>query len=317
MKIVILDGYAANPGDLSWEALAALGELTVYDRTAGEDILSRSQEAELLITNKTPLSREIIQKLQKLKYIGTVSTGYNVVDTAAAAERGIPVCNVPSYCTKAVAQFTFALLFELSNRVQLHSDSVRAGNWSRCRDFCYWEAPLTELEHKTMGIVGFGNIGRVVSQIAVLLGMQVLVYTRSKKVLPEGCVSADFDTLLSKSDVISLHCPLTEETAGLIGESALSRVKPTAFLINTARGPIVEEAALARALNEGRLAGAALDVLSKEPPAADNPLLAARNCIITPHIAWASFDSRVRLIETVTENVRAFLEGHPQNVVNA
>ncbi len=317
MKIVILDGYVTNPGDLSWDALAGLGELELYDRTAEEEVYERAKDAEILITNKTPVPRALIERLPRLRYIGTQSTGYNVVDVEAAAERGIPVCNVPSYCTRAVAQFTFALLFELTSRVHLHSESVRAGDWSRCRDFCYWKVPLVELEGKTMGLVGFGNIGRLVAQIAVLLGMRVLVYSRSRKELPAGCAWVDFDTLLAHSDVLSIHCPLTQETAGLIGREALSRMKPTAFLLNTARGPVIDEIALADALNEGRLAGAALDVLGEEPPEADNPLLYAKNCVITPHIAWAALESRARLVETVAENVAAFLRGQPQNVVNA
>ena len=317
MKIVILDGHATNPGDISWQPIAELGELAVYDQTPVEEISRRAAGAEVLITNKTPISRETLEKLPALRYIGTLATGYNVIDVDAARERGIPVCNVPSYCTRAVAQMTFALLLSLTNHVMLHSDSVRAGTWCRSKEFCYWELPLYELEHKTMGILGYGSIGRAVAEAAQAFGMRILVYSRTPKELPKGWEWVGFEELLRRSDVLSLHCPLTPQTEQIIDEKALARMKPGAFLLNTSRGGLLAEQAVADALNSGRLAGAGLDVLSTEPPKADNPLLTAKNCLITPHIAWGAQDSRARLVATVAENIAAFERGEPQNVVNA
>lgn len=316
MKIVILDGHATNPGDISWRPVAELGELAVYDQTPVEEIPLRAAGAEVLITNKTPISRETLEKLPGLRYIGTLATGYNVIDVDAARERGIPVCNVPSYCTRAVAQMTFALLLSLTNHVTLHSDSVRAGTWCRSKEFCYWALPLYELEHKTMGILGYGSIGRAVAEAAQAFGMRILVYSRTQKKLPDGWEWVGFEELLRRSDVLSLHCPLTPQTEQIIDEKALARMKPGAFLLNTSRGGLLAEQAVADALNSGRLAGAGLDVLSTEPPKADNPLLTAKNCLITPHIAWGAQDSRARLVATVAENIAAFARGEPQNVVN-
>lgn len=316
MKIVILDGYTTNPGDESWKRLEALGELTVYDHTEPEQILPRTWDAEAVITNKTPLTRELLEGMESLRYLGTLSTGFNVIDLETARRLNVPVCNVPAYCTKAVAQMTFALLLELTNHVHLHSQSVRAGRWGHSKEFCYWEKPLIELEHKTMGILGFGSIGRAAAQIALAMGMKVLVYSRTPKELPSGCEWVDLKELFTHSDVVSVHCPLTPQTEGMINRELLSLMKPTAFLLNTSRGQVINERDLADALNQGRLAGAGLDVLAKEPPAEDNPLITAKNCVITPHVAWAAGESRQRLIDMVAENLEAFLRGKPQNVVN-
>lgn len=317
MNICILDGVTTNPGDLSWKGLEEMGTLTVYDSTAKEQILDRVSGNEILLTNKTPLDGEMIRKLHQtgLRYIGTLSTGYNVVDVETAADLGIPVCNVPTYCTQAVAQFTFALIFALANRVKEHSDSVHNGDWVQSRHFCYWNTDFIEMAGRTLGIFGFGNIGRAVAGIGLALGMNVLVSTRTRRDLPQGCQWVEPDELFAQSDVITLHCPLTKDTEKLINQHTLSLMKPTALLINTSRGAVIDEAALAHALNEGKLGGAGLDVLSTEPPASDNPLLTAKNCVITPHIAWAAKDARARLIQVVTENVRGFLEGKVQNNV--
>ncbi len=316
-RIVILDGYTLNPGDLDWSALSAIGDLTVYDRTPPELILERAAGAEIVLTNKTPLTREIIAGLPEMKYIGVLATGYNVVDTAAARERGIPVTNVPGYGTAAVAQHVFALLLELTQRTGLHSDSVRAGDWTRSPDWCYWRTPLVELSGLTMGIVGFGAIGRAVARIAHAFGMQVIAATRTPRADEGGVTFTGVDDLFRRADVVSLHCPLTPETQGLVNAARLAAMKPSAFLINTGRGPLIVEQDLAGALHRGTIAGAALDVLSSEPPAADNPLPAAPNCLITPHLAWAALASRRRLLDTVAENIRAFLSGSPVHVVNA
>lgn len=316
MKLVILDGYTTNPGDVDWKRLEALGELTVYDKTAENEIADRAKDAEIVLTNKTPLSGDTLKQLTSCRYIGTLSTGYNVIDLNAARARDIPVCNVPSYCTKAVAQMTFALLLELTNHVEAHNRSVHSGTWCESKNFCYWESPLIELEHKTLGIIGFGSIGEAVSRVALALGMKVLVYSRTKRELPEGCAWSELEEVFRRSDVVSIHCPLTAQTEGLINRETLALMKPSALLINTSRGQVIREEDLARALNGGAIAGAALDVLAQEPPRRDNPLLTAKNCIITPHIAWAAKDSRLRLIDTVADNVEAFLQGSPQNVVN-
>jgi glycerate dehydrogenase len=317
MKIVVLDGHTLNPGDLSWEPLQELGECAIHERSAPDEVVPRSQGASILITNKVPLTRAQMAQLPDLRYIGVTATGYNIVDAAAARERNIHVTNVPTYGTRSVAQMTFALLLELAHHVGHHAQTVREGRWSRSPDFCYWDHPLIELDGLTAGIVGFGRIGRAFAELALAFGMRVLVFSRSTAAeLPAGMRRADLDTLLRQSDVVSLHCPLTPETKHLVNAPRLALMKPTAFLLNTSRGPLVDDLALADALNNGRLAGAGLDVLSVEPPPADNPLLRARNCLITPHIAWATHAARARLMATSIANVRAFLSGSPQNVVN-
>ena len=317
MRIVVLDGHTLNPGDLSWESLAALGELTVHERTPAAEIVSRAAGAGILLTNKTPLSAATIGQLPELRYIGVLATGYNVVDTEAAAARGIPVTNVPEYGTASVVQLVFAHLLNFCNHAAEHVASVRAGAWSRSPDFCFWEHPLVELSGLTLGIVGAGRIGSAVARVAEAFGMRVLVSGRpGGRQEAGGFPRTDLQTLFRESDVVSLHCPLTEETRGLVNRDLLGCMKPGAFLINTSRGPLVVEADLAAALNEGVIGGAGLDVLGTEPPAPDNPLLNARNCYITPHIAWATLAARRRLIQTACENVRAFLAGQPIHVVN-
>jgi glycerate dehydrogenase len=318
MKIVVLDGYTLNPGDLSWEGLEALGDVTVYDRTPTELILERAAGAEILLTNKTPLRAETLHRLPDLRYIGVLATGYDVVDTKAAADKGIPVTNVPDYGTASVAQMVFALLLELCQRVQRHSDAVYNGEWAASPDFCFWKTPLVELAGKTLGIVGYGAIGEQVARIALAFGMKVVAARRSKPAEAPfpNFAWAELPELFAVADVVSLHCPLTPETEGMINRGTLGRMKPGAFLINTARGKLIAEQDLADALNAGTIAGAGLDVLSVEPPSPDNPLLHARNCIITPHIAWASKEARARLLDTAVNNVRQYLNGQPKNVVN-
>ncbi len=313
MKIVVLDGYTTNPGDISWEPLERCGDCTIHTRTAGGDVVSRAVGAEIVLTNKTPVTREAIASLPDLRYIGVLATGYNIVDVVAARERGIPVCNVPEYSTPNVAQATFALLLELTNQTGLHDRTVHEGRWSACPDYCYWEGELIELAGLTLGIVGYGRIGKAVAAIGRAFGMQIL-FTRRDVAGDPDCVP--LDELLARSDVVSLHCPLTPQTQGLIDARRLNLMKPSAFLINTSRGPLVNEADLAAALESGRIAGAGLDVLSVEPPPASNPLLTARNCILTPHIAWATRNARRRLVDVAAANVGAFLEGHLQHVVN-
>jgi glycerate dehydrogenase len=313
---VVLDGYTLNPGDLSWDGLKAICACTIHDRTAPEQIVERARDAEILFTNKVPLDRATLAALPRLRYIGVLATGYNVVDVAAARERGIPVANVPDYGTPAVAQNVFAHLLNFTNHVAAHDASVHRGEWARCPDFCYWLSPLVELEGQTFGLVGYGRIGQAVAQIARAFGMNVVAHTRSHASLDAAAEWVELDELFRLSDVISLHCPLTEATRGLINATRLALMKPSAFLINTGRGPLVDEVALAAALNEGRIAGAGLDVLSIEPPRADNPLLAAKNCYITPHVAWATKAARGRLLATVVESLAAFLTGQPKNVVN-
>lgn len=315
MKIVILDGYTANPGDLSWAPFEALGDLAAYGSTAPADIIPRAAAAEALIVNRAPLTREVLSNLPKLRFIGALATGYNTIDVAAARDLGITVCNVPFYCVETVAQQTFALLLELTNHTAALSDVTRAGGWSDGIRMSHTDHALFELSGKTLGIFGFGNIGRKVAELGAVLGMRPLVHSRTKKEMPAGMTWVDFHTLLRESDVLSLHAPLTSATTGLFDAAALVEMKPTAYLVNTSRGAVLDERALADALNAGRLAGAALDVLTEEPPKADNPLLTAKNCILTPHIAWATRDARARLVETVAENLRAFLAGQPQNVV--
>ncbi len=318
MKIVVLDGYGMNPGDLSWENLQGLGDVTVYDRTAPAETIERAANAEIILTNKTIIDRRIIESLPKLKYIGVLATGYNVVDTVAAREKGIIVTNIPAYSTDSVAQMVFSLLLAITNNVEHYTSDNRAGRWSRNADFCYWDAPLTELSGKTFGIVGFGNIGSKVAGIALAFGMKVLALSsKSADALPLGVEKAEnLDHLLRECDVISLHCPLTESTKHIINASTLAKMKPSAILINTGRGPLVDENALANTLNSGSLRGAGVDVLSCEPPTIDNPLLYARNCYTTPHLGWATVEARQRLMYIAVANVANFIEGTPVNVVN-
>jgi glycerate dehydrogenase len=317
MKIVVLDGYTLNPGDLSWEQLRSLGNCEIHDRTPPAQVAARAQGAEVVLTNKTVLSAEILGQLSELRYVGVLATGYNVVDLPAAKKRGIVVTNVPTYGTGSVAQMTLALLLELTQHVGHHAQTVREGRWSASPDFCYWDHPLVELEGLTMGIIGYGRIGRTVGDLAVAFGMNVLVHdiTRPPQLL-SPIQWAELEALLRQSDAVSLHCPLTPQTQGLINRERLAWMKPTAYLLNTSRGPLVDAPALANALDTGRLAGAGLDVLAIEPPPRENPLLRARNCLITPHIAWATQAARARLLETAVQNVRAFLAGQAKNVVN-
>lgn len=318
MRIVVLDGHTLNPGDLSWDGLAALGTLTVHPRTPPELVEARAAGAEIVLTNKVVLDRSLLERLPQLRYIGVLATGTNVVDLAAARARGIPVTNVPGYSTASVAQMVFALLLELTQQVGHHAAAVRAGRWCTSPDFAFWERPLIELDGRILGLVGFGAIGRRVAAIGAALGMRVLVHTAhpQRHTDATGVEFVSLEALLRRSDVVSLHCPLTPETAGLIDARRLALMQPQAYLINTGRGPLVDAAALAEALNAGRLAGAGLDVLAIEPPRPDNPLLAAANCHVTPHIAWATGAARARLLATVVDNVRAFLAGTPQHVVN-
>jgi len=313
MKIVVLDGYALNPGDISWDELKSLGEVEVYDRTPDNMITERAADAEIILTNKNLMMANVIEKLPRLKYIGVLATGYNVVDTEAAKRRGIIVTNVPAYSTASVAQHTFALILEFYNYPGKFSDEVREGRWSRNLDFCYWDKQLIELAGKTIGIVGFGRIGKAVARVAEALEMNVIV---SEVTDVEGYENYPLDELLKRSDIVTLHCPLTPETKGIINRGRLRLMKPSALLVNCARGQLIVEQDLADALNEGRIAGAALDVLSEEPPSPDNPLLKAKNCIITPHVAWATLEARQRLMKIAVDNVRCFLEGKLVNVVN-
>lgn len=318
-KIVVLDGYSLNPGDLSWVGLERLGDLTVYERTPPELIRERAGNADIVFTNKTPMSRDIMQALPKTKYIGVLATGYDVVDVRAAAELGITVTNVPGYGTGSVAQTVFALLLELCHRVQLHSDSVFAGEWSANADWCYWKSPLTLLAGKLIGIVGYGQIGRKVGEIARAFDMRVLAVGSSRSgsvgTAEDGVRHVELEELLRSSDAVTLHCPLTPETLGLINAETLGWMKPTAMLINTSRGKLVVERELADALNKGHIAAAALDVLSVEPPSPANPLLSARNCLITPHIAWAAKEAREALLGIAVGNLESYLKGCPVHVV--
>ncbi|HEY3901651.1 MAG TPA: D-2-hydroxyacid dehydrogenase [Chthoniobacter sp.] len=311
-RIAILDSFTLNPGDLSWSGLAELGELEIHDWTPPELVHDRAAGAPIVLTNKTVLSGDTLRSLPDLRYIGVLATGYNVVDLATAAERRIAVSNVPGYAAPSVGQAVFALLLELTNRTGHHAQAVTAGRWTASRDFCFWDGPLVELNGLTLGIVGYGAIGQNVATIARALGMRVIVHSR-RPVANEDNVP--MDELFRRADVVSLHCPLTPSTERMINAKRLATMKPSAFLINTGRGGLVDEPALADALNRGQIAGAGLDVLSKEPPPADNPLLTAKNCIITPHIAWATKASRERLLGITVANVRAFLAGTPQNLV--
>jgi glycerate dehydrogenase len=318
MKIVILDGHAINPGDLSWDALRSLGSLEVFDRTPEDLIVPRARDAEAVLTTRAPLSGQTLMQLKPLRYVGAIFTGYDEIDLKAARELNLTVTNVPTYGTASVAQLVFALLLELCHHVALHSAATHAGEWSRSPDFSFRKTPLIELQDKTMGIVGFGRIGRHVAEIAVAMGMRVIAADAGRRDTPNlpGFRWCEVEDLMSTADVVSLHCPLSPETRGMINAASLSRMKPGSFLINTSRGPLVVEQDLADALHEGRLAGAAVDVLSSEPPSLDNPLLHTENCMITPHIAWATKEARGRLIESAAANLRAFLEGHPINLVN-
>jgi glycerate dehydrogenase len=317
MKIVVLDGFTLNPGDLSWSALEALGDCAIYDRTSPGLLVERAREAELVFTNKVVLGRAEFAQLPKLRYIGVLATGYNVVDVAVARERGIVVTNIPAYGTRSVAQMTFALILELTQHVGHHAQTVREGRWSESKDFCYWDFSLVELEGLTLGLLGFGRIGRAVAELALAFGMKVIAFDPGvTSNVMTGVAFVDQETLFRQSDIISLHCPLTSENAGLVNAASLSHMKPTAFLINTSRGPLVKEADLADALNAGRIAGAGLDVFAVEPPLPDNPLLKAKNCLITPHISWATTAARRRLMDTAVNNLRAFIAGRAENVVN-
>lgn len=315
-KIVVLEGYASNPGDLSWEKFAALGELTVYDRTAPEEILPRIRDAQIVLINKTRLTAELLAQCPHLRMIGVMATGYNVVDIDAAKRLGIAVCNVPGYSTMAVAQMTFALLLEMTQQVGLHNSSVHAGRWTQAPDFCYWDAPLTELDGKTMGLVGYGAIGQAVGRIAQAFGLRLLVTARHERPVPAGARFVSAEELLREADIVSLHCPQTAENLHMIDAAALETMKNGAILLNTARGGLIDEQAVADALKRGKLRFYGADVVSAEPIDADNPLLIAPNCYLTPHIAWAPKETRVRLHGVVLENLRAFLAGRPQNVVN-
>lgn len=323
MKIVVLDGYTLNPGDISWEGLEKLGELTVYERTSydrsGEElIVERGKDADVLFTNKTPLSREALGKMHNLKYIGVLATGYNIVDIEAAKDMGIVVTNIPTYGTDSVGQMAIALLLEMCHHVGAHSESVKRGEWANNADWCYWKYPLIELAGKTMGIIGYGRIGQATGRIAQALGMRVIAFDsyQNRNLESETMKYADLDTLLSESDVIALHCPLFESTKGIINKDTIAKMKDGVMIINNSRGPLIVENDLAHALNSGKVGGAALDVVSTEPIKADNPLLNAKNCIITPHISWAPKESRQRLMDIAVDNLEKFLSGNPVNVVS-
>ena len=318
MKIVVLDGYTLNPGDISWEGLEALGEVTVYDRTKPEEVVERIGDAEVVYTNKTPITRDTLDQCGNIRFIGVLATGYNIIDIEAAKEKGIPVSNIPTYGTAAVSQFAIALLLELCHHIGEHSDAVKNGEWTSNPDWCFWKYPLVELAGKTMGIVGFGRIGQDTGKIAQALGMKVLAFDAYKRpeLESETCRYADLDTLLAESDVISLHCPLFPDTEGIINKDTIAKMKTGVMIINDSRGPLIVEEDLRDALNSGKVAGAALDVVSTEPIKMDNPLLSAKNVILTPHIAWAPKESRQRLMDIAVENLQCFVDGAPQNVGN-
>ena len=318
MKIVVLDGYTLNPGDLSWDGLEKCGELTVHERTAPAQVMDRLAGAEIVFTNKTPLTEAHFAANPQIRFVGVLATGYNVVDIAAAKARQIPVCNIPTYGTMAVAQFATALMLELCHRVGRHAESVKAGDWSRGSDFCYWLNPLIELDGKTLGIVGFGRIGQAFGKIAQAFGMKILAVDEypNKALESDTLRYVTLDELYANADVISLHCPLFENNRGMINQAAIAKMKPGVLILNTSRGPLINEADLVEGLKSGRVAGAAVDVLSSEPPQADNPLLSAPNCLVTPHIAWATKEARSRLMNIAVENLNAFLKGETQNRVN-
>lgn len=317
MKITVLDGYGMNPGDLSWKGLEELGDVTVYPRTSPDEVVERSRDAEILLTNKVVIGRETIAALPKLRYVGVLATGYNVVDVDAAREHGVPVTNVPAYSTDSVVQMTLSHILNITGRVAHYARLNREGRWSGNPDFCYWDTPLTELSGKTIGIVGLGNIGMKVASMARCLGMDVFALTgKDSATLPDGIQKTTLDGLLGVSDVLTLHCPLTEKTRNMINAETIGRMKHGAILINTGRGPLVDEQAVADALVSGQLGGYGADVMCSEPPSADNPLFSAPNAFITPHIAWATLEARQRLMDTAVANVRMFIAGNPQNVVN-
>jgi glycerate dehydrogenase len=320
MEIVVLDGYTLNPGDLSWEGLRKFGKLTVFDRTgfAPENVIKAIGDADVIFTNKTPLPKAVLERVPSVKYIGVLATGYNVVDTAAAKELGILVTNIPTYGTAAVAQFSMALLLELCHHVGAHADAVKKGDWTSSIDFCFWNYPLIELVGKNMGLIGFGRIGQATAKVAQALGLNILAYDsfQNPALVSDSCKYVSLDDLLANSDIISLHCPLTESTTGIINKNTIAKMKDSVMIINTSRGPLVVEQDLCDALNSGKVAAAAVDVVSAEPIAAANPLLKAKNCLITPHIAWAPTESRMRLMNIAVDNLAAYANGLPVNVVN-
>ena len=312
MKICILDGYSLNPGDLDWSPVERLGDVTLFDRTSADKIVERAADADIVLTNKVPFSADTLRQLPRLRFICVLATGYNIIDTEAAARQGVVVANIPAYSTMSVAQMAFAHILNITNHVASYAREVADGKWTNCPDFCFWDSALTELAGKTMGIVGLGNTGMATARIAVALGMKVVALTsKSADTLPEGITPAPLDDVLASADVVSLHCPLTPSTRHLINAASIAKMKPSAILINTGRGPLVDEQAVADALNGGRLAAFGADVLSHEPPRGDNPMLSARNCFLTPHIAWATLEARTRLMSTATENVRQFIAGEP------
>lgn len=312
MKICILDGYSLNPGDLDWSPVERLGNVTLFDRTPADKIVERAADADIVLTNKVPFSADTLRQLPRLRFICVLATGYNIIDTEAAARQGVVVANIPAYSTMSVAQMAFAHILNITNHVASYAREVADGKWTNCPDFCFWDSALTELAGKTMGIVGLGNTGMATARIAVAMGMKVVAMTsKSADTLPEGITPAPLDDVLASADVVSLHCPLTPSTRHLINAASIAKMKPSAILINTGRGPLVDEQAIADALNGGRLAAFGADVLSQEPPRGDNPLLSARNCFLTPHIAWATLEARTRLMSTATENVRQFIAGEP------
>ena len=312
MKICILDGYSLNPGDLDWSPVERLGDVTLFDRTPADKIVERAADADIVLTNKVPFSADTLRQLPRLRFICVLATGYNIIDTEAAARQGVVVANIPAYSTMSVAQMAFAHILNITNHVASYAREVADGKWTNCPDFCFWDSALTELAGKTMGIVGLGNTGMATARIAIAMGMKVVAMTsKSADTLPEGITPAPLDDVLASADVVSLHCPLTPSTRHLINAASIAKMKPSAILINTGRGPLVDEQAVADALNGGRLAAFGADVLSQEPPRGDNPLLSARNCFLTPHIAWATLEARTRLMSTATENVRQFIAGEP------
>lgn len=312
MKICILDGYSLNPGDLDWSPVERLGDVTLFDRTPADKIVERAADADIVLTNKVPFSADTLRQLPRLRFICVLATGYNIIDTEAAARQGVVVANIPAYSTMSVAQMAFAHILNITNHVASYAREVADGKWTNCPDFCFWDSALTELAGKTMGIVGLGNTGMATARIAVAMGMKVVAMTsKSADTLPEGITPAPLDDVLASADVVSLHCPLTPSTRHLINAASIAKMKPSAILINTGRGPLVDEQTVADALNGGRLAAFGADVLSQEPPRGDNPLLSARNCFLTPHIAWATIEARTRLMSTATENVRQFIAGEP------
>ncbi|MGC9342790.1 MAG: D-2-hydroxyacid dehydrogenase [Bacteroidales bacterium] len=320
MKIVVLDGYTLNPGDLSWDEIEQLGELTVHDRIDNdpENVIKTIGNAEVVFTNKTPLPKAVLEKVPSVKYVGVLATGYNVVDVEAAKENGIIVTNVPTYGTSAVAQYTFALLLEICHHVGAHNDAVKEGEWAKRGDFCFWNYPLIELAEKTMGLIGFGRIGQATAKIGQAFGLNILAYDikQDRSLESENCKYASLEELLEKSDIISLHCPLLESNMGIINKNSITKMRDGVLIINTSRGPLIVEEDLRDALESGKVAAAAVDVASSEPIQADNPLLKAKNCLITPHIAWAPKESRTRLMDVAVENMLAFMDDKPINVVN-